>query len=48
MHKVLGTVASMRAISVEVKTTDGKVVTVMLNAKTVYHARQGQSSIRRR
>jgi hypothetical protein len=33
-HKVLGTVASIQGNHVEVKTTDGKSVTVMLDAKT--------------
>ena len=33
-HKVLGTVASVQGSHVEVKTTDGKTVTVMLDAKT--------------
>ena len=33
-HKVLGTVASVQGNHVEVKTTDGKSVTVMLDAKT--------------
>ena len=34
VHKVLGTVASVQGNHVEVKTTDGKVVMVMLDAKT--------------
>jgi len=34
MHKVLGTVASVQGNHLEVKGTDGKVVTVMLDAKT--------------
>ena len=33
-HKVLGIVASVQGNHVEVKTTDGKSVTVMLDAKT--------------
>jgi hypothetical protein len=33
-HKVLGTVASVQGNHVEVKTNDGKSVTVMLDAKT--------------
>jgi hypothetical protein len=33
-HKVLGTVASVQGSHVEVTTTDGKSVTVMLDAKT--------------
>ena len=33
-HKVLGTVTSVQGSHVEVKTTDGKSVTVMLDAKT--------------
>ena len=33
-HKVMGTVASVQGSHVEVKTTDGKSVTVMLDAKT--------------
>ena len=34
VHKVLGTVASVQGNRVDVKGTDGKVVTVLLNAKT--------------
>ena len=34
MHKVMGTVASIQGDHVEVKTTDGKVVLVMLDRKT--------------
>jgi hypothetical protein len=33
-HKVMGTVASVQGTHVEVKTTDGKTVMVMLDAKT--------------
>jgi hypothetical protein len=33
-HKLLGTVASVQGTHVEVKTTDGKVVMVMLDPKT--------------
>jgi hypothetical protein len=33
-HKALGTVSSIQGDHVEVKTTDGKVVTVMLDKKT--------------
>ena len=33
-HKVLGTVASVQAHQIEVKGTDGKVVTILLDAKT--------------
>jgi translation initiation factor IF-1 len=33
-HKVLGTVTSVQGNHVEVKTTDGKVVTIRLDAKT--------------
>ena len=33
-HKVLGTVASVQGNRVEVKTTDGKAVTIVLDAKT--------------
>ena len=33
-HNALGTVASIKGTHVEVKTTDGKTVTVMLDAKT--------------
>jgi len=36
VHKALGTVASIAGNQVEVKTTDGKVVTVVLAAKTVF------------
>lgn len=34
IHKVLGTVASVQAKQIEVKGTDGKVVTVVFDAKT--------------
>ena len=34
VHKVLGTVASVQANHVEVKSTDGKVVAIVLDAKT--------------
>ena len=33
-HKVLGTVASVQANQIEVKGTDGKVLTILLDAKT--------------
>ena len=33
-HKVMGTVSAVSADRVEVKSTDGKVVVVVLNAKT--------------
>lgn len=33
-HKVLGTVASVQAHQIEVKGTDGKVLTIVLDAKT--------------
>ena len=36
VHKALGTVASIAGNQVEVKTTDGKVITVLLGAKTVF------------
>jgi hypothetical protein len=39
-HKVMGTVAAVRDTQLDVKTTDGKTVTVALNAKTTY--RQGK------
>ena len=34
VHKVLGTVASVQANQIDVKSTDGKVVTIVLDAKT--------------
>jgi hypothetical protein len=34
MHKALGTIASVQGEHVEIKTTDGKTVTVMLDKKT--------------
>ena len=34
VHKVLGTVAGVQGNRLDVKGTDGKVVTVLLNAKT--------------
>lgn len=39
-HKVLGTVAAMTDTQLDVKTTDGKTVAVVLDAKTIY--RQGK------
>jgi hypothetical protein len=33
-HKVLGTIASVQANQLEVKGTDGKVLTIVLDAKT--------------
>jgi hypothetical protein len=33
-HKALGTIASMQGEKVEIKTTDGKTVTVLLDKKT--------------
>jgi hypothetical protein len=36
VHKVMGTVAMVTPTQLEVKTTDGKVAVVLLNAKTVY------------
>jgi hypothetical protein len=33
-HKVLGTVASIQGNRVDVKSTDGKVITIVLDAKT--------------
>ena len=36
MHKILGTVASVQGNHLVVKTTDGKVVTVTLDAKTTF------------
>jgi hypothetical protein len=34
MHKALGTIASVQGEHVQIKTTDGKTVTVMLDKKT--------------
>jgi hypothetical protein len=39
-HKVLGTIAAVSDTQLDVKTTDGKSVVVLLDAKTVY--RQGK------
>jgi len=36
LHKVMGTVSAVTGKQVEVKTTDGKTVVVLLDAKTVY------------
>jgi hypothetical protein len=36
LHKVMGTVTAVTDKQVEVKTTDGKTVLVLLDAKTVY------------
>ena len=35
-HKVMGTVSAITPSQIDVKTTDGKTVMVMVNAKTVY------------
>lgn len=40
-HKVMGTVSAVSERQVEIKTTDGKTVTIALDAKTVY--RQGKA-----
>jgi len=40
-HKVLGTIAAVSDTQLDVKTTDGKAVVVLLDAKTVY--RQGKT-----
>lgn len=34
LHKVMGTVSNVQGVHVDIKTTDGKVVTVMLDQKT--------------
>ena len=34
VHKALGTIASIQGEHVDIKTTDGKIVTVMLDKKT--------------
>jgi hypothetical protein len=39
-HKVLGTIAAVSDAQLDVKTTDGKSVVVLLDAKTIY--RQGK------
>lgn len=39
-HKVLGTIAAVSDTQLDVKTTDGKTVAIVLDAKTVY--RQGK------
>jgi hypothetical protein len=36
VHKVMGTVAARQADRVEIKTPDGKSITVVLNAKTTF------------
>lgn len=36
VHKVMGTVAMVSPTQLEVKTTDGKMAVVLVNAKTVY------------
>ena len=36
LHKVMGTVSAVTATRVEVKTTDGKTMVILLDAKTVY------------
>ena len=43
VHKVMGTVSSASATQLEIKTTDGKMAIVTLNAKTVY--RQGKAKV---
>ena len=46
MHKVLGTVASIAGNQVEVKATDGKVVTVMLERRPCSRAARPNSTPR--
>jgi len=36
VHKVMGTVSAVTATQLDVKTTDGKTVTVVLDAKTTF------------
>ena len=36
LHKVMGTVSAVTPTKVEVKTTDGKTMVILLDAKTVY------------
>jgi hypothetical protein len=43
VHKVMGTVSAVTAQQVDVKTTDGKTVSIALGAKTVY--RQGKTKV---
>lgn len=42
-HKVMGTVSAVTAKQLDVKTTDGKTVAIVLDAKTVY--RQGKVKV---
>lgn len=37
-HKIMGTVSAVTATQLDVKTTDGKMVVVALDAKTVYQS----------
>jgi hypothetical protein len=43
VHKVMGTVSAVTPTHIEVKTTDGKVAHVLLDAKTVYE--QGTAKV---
>jgi hypothetical protein len=43
VHKVMGTVSAVAPTQLEVKTTDGKVAVVLLDAKTVYE--QGTAKV---
>lgn len=36
VHKVMGTISAVSPTQLEVKTTDGKVAVVLVNAKTTY------------
>ena len=42
-HRFMGTVSAVQAEQVEVKLTDGKIVTFALDAKTIY--RQGKTKV---
>lgn len=43
VHKIMGTVAALHDTHLEVKTQDGKTVTVVLDDKTVF--RQGKTKV---
>jgi hypothetical protein len=45
-HKVMGTIAAITAKQLDVKATDGKTVTIALDAKTVYRRGKAKADIK--
>lgn len=46
VHKVMGTVSAVSAVQLQVKATDGKTVTVALDAKTVYRRGKAKADVK--